>query len=216
MHRLIRLLCPLVLILLAQSAAAGAPSIAIYAGTEKISSTGGGNTPSNPGVATGSRRQPVYIAIDVETGEVQRVVVKPRTRQFVVEAAVQFDQVFAESGGRRSREFVRLMLVARTSPQAGEFTNTAIQYDGRTIDSTTDTAGLTRAFPRVLTWSLKVQYSGFAVAPPGITFFPQIDNGRATLSLNKALTRTAAGGTLADAINVIKGALTQRRFTEET
>ena len=207
---------PLAFIFLTSTAFAGDPeSIAIYLGTEKIASTGGGNSNSGNGSSSGTRRQPVYLAIDTTTGDVQRVALNTRTKKFLVEAPVRFDQVFPQTGGRRSKEFARLMLVTRTTPQAGEFTNTASQYDGRTLDSVITSAGLTLAYPRVLTWSFDFQYSGFVVAPPGVTTFPQIDTGRATLSLNKPLTRAAAGKTLAQALDVIRGALTQRRYTEE-
>lgn len=215
MIRLARFLRPLAFILLTSTAFAGGDSIAIYLGTEKIASTGGGTSISGNGSSTGSRRQAVYLAIDTATGDVQRVALNGRTREFTVEAAVRFDQVFPQTDARRPKEFVRLMLLAHTSPQAGEFTNVVSQYDGRTLDSVITSAGLTRAYPRVLTWSFDFQYSGFVVAPPGITNFPQIDTGRATLSLNKPLTNAAAGKTLAQAIDVIRGALTQRRFTEE-
>lgn len=213
MLRIARLLA---LILSTSAAFAGGESVAIYAGTEKIDSTGGGNSNSGNGSSTGKRRQPVYIAIDSDSGNVQRVVLKPRTKQFVVESAIQFDQVFPVTEGRRAKEFVRLMLVSHTAPRVGEFTNTSSQYDGRTLDSVVDSAGLTRAYPRVLTWGFNFQYSGFVVAPPGVTTFPQIDTGRATLSLNKALSKACVGKNLADSLNVIRGALTQRRYTEDT
>jgi len=215
MIRLARILRPLAFLLFTSAAFAGTDSIAIYLGTEKITSTGGGNSNSGNGSSSGARRQPVYLAINTATGDVQRVALNTRTKKYTVEAPVTYDQVFPQTGGRRSKEFVRLMLVTRTSPQAGEFTNTASQYDGRTLDSVIISAGLTNAYPRVLMWSFDFQYSGFVVAPPGVTTFPQIDTGRATLSLNKPLTKAAAGKTLAQAIDVIRGALTQRRYAEE-
>lgn len=215
MHRLARILRPLILILLTTAAFGGGESVAIYTGTEKITSTGGGNSNSGNGSSTGKRRQSVYIAIDATSGDVQRVILNTRTKKFTVEAAVRFDQVFTETSGRRSKEFVRLMLATRGTPQPGQFTNTASQYDGRTLDSVIENAGLTLAYPRVLTWSFDFQNSGFVATPPDITTYPQIDSGRATLSLNKALTKTSAGKTLAQAIDVIRGALTQRHYSEE-
>jgi hypothetical protein len=217
MHRLARVLRPLALTLLLTAAAhAGDPdSVAIYTGVERFSSTGGGNTPSREGSASGRRRQTVYIAINLEDGMVQRVVIKHSTRKFVVEPPVAFDQIFAKNGASRPREYVRLMLVNHNVPGPGQFTNTSSIYDGRALDTVINSAGLTRAYPRVLTWDFDFQNSGFLATPPDVTTYPQLDTGRATLSLNKALTKGAVGKTLDDSIDVITGALIARHYSEE-
>ena len=217
MHRIARVLRPLVLtLLLASTAHADLPdSVAIYTGTERFVSTGGGNTPSLEGSSSGKRRQPVYLAINLADGMVQRVVLKPAIRKFVVEPAVAFDQISAKNGARRPKEYVRLMLVNHSVPGPGQFTNTSSIYDGRALDTVITSAGLTRAFPRVLTWDFDFQNSGFLATPPDVTTYPQFDTGRAVLSLNKALTKGAVGKTLSDAIDVITGALIARRYQQE-
>lgn len=217
MHRFTRLLSPVAAFLaLASTTLADVPdSIAVYMGTEKITSIGGGNTNSSPGSSTGKRRQPVYIAIDTNFGTVQRVRLRPSVRKYHVEDPVEFAQVFPQTGGRRSKEHVRLMVVNHTEPQPGEFTNAVSIYDGRTLSSVMNSSGLSSPYPRVLKWTFAFQYSGFEVAPPAVTTYPQIDTGTAVLSLNKALTKASAGKTLSATIDVITGALAQRRYSPE-
>ena len=217
MHRLARLVSPIAFFaMVLTSFAGGTEGIAIYAGTEKITSVGGGNSNSGDGSSSGKRRQPVYIAVDVNTGDVQRVRYTLRTKKYVVEDAVRFNQVIPQTAGRRSREFVRLMLAKHVDQQPGEFTDISSHYDGRTADSVIDSVELPVAYPRIFKWTFAFQYSGFELAPPGVTTFPQIDTGSAVLSLNKALTRASAGKPLADAINIIIGSLTARRYSAET
>lgn len=214
MYRLTRLLC-LSALLSSGLPSFAADSVAVYAGTEKITSTGGGNSNSSDGSSTGVRRQPVFIAIDTATGTVQRVTLQPAKRKFTVEAAVDFDQTFNSTGTRRPKQFTRLMLVNHTDKQPGEFTNTASQYDGRSIDTVIASAGLAMAYPRVLKWSFDFQYSGFVVAPPDVTTFPQIDSGTALLSLNRNITKASVGKNLDMTMDVIRGVLTGRHYTEQ-
>lgn len=218
MHRLLRLFClAAVLPLVSPSfAGGGSESIAIYAGTEKITSIGGGDTNSGAeGDATGRRRQRVYIAIDRNTGDIQRVRLNSRIRKFFVESAVRYNQVFPRTGGRRSKDHVRLMVVNHATPAEGGYTDSSSHYDGRLSTSVITNAGLSSAYPRLLKWTYAFQFSGFESNDPAVIRFPQIDSGTGLLSLNRVLTQGSVGKNLADAINVITGALLQRRYTEE-
>lgn len=216
MHRLLRPLCLVAALAFSLPGSAVAeviPSIAIYNGTEKITSIGGGDTNGgDEGDATGRRRQPVYIAIDRNTGDVQRVRLNNRTRRFFVEPPVRYNQVFPRTGGRRPKDHVRLMLVNHATPVEGGFTDSSSYYDGKFVSSVITSAGLSSAYPRLLKWGYAFQFSGFESNDPAVIRFPQIDTGTAVLSLNRALTKGSAGKTLEDAINVITGALISRRY----
>gem|GEM_PF-6388466 len=222
MNRLHNLLCSLALTVFVSPVFAGgngSGQIAIYAGTEKFSSTGGGTSNSGGGEATGKRRQPVFIVIDGATGEVQRIALNSKARTYKVESAATFQQVFVktEKPARNPREYVRLMLLSDTQPQPGEVVKISSQYDGRTLDSLVSSLGLVRAYPRVLKWQFEFLDSEYVTGVPAVTNYAQIDSGTALLSINRILTETANATdmTLADAIILVQGTLAKRKYTPE-
>lgn len=221
MNCLHNLLCSLLFAAFVSPLFAGNSSggqIAIYSGTERYSAFGGGIGSSDEGSATGKRRQPVFIVVDGDTGQVVRVRLISKTKTYVVESPAQYVQVYARTpAGRRQKEYVRLMLVSVTQPQAGETVQISSQYDGRTMDSLIATVGLERAYPRVLRWQYEFQDTEYVTGVPEVVTPAQIDSGTATLSLHRILTRTANEGnkTLADAVDLVRGLLAARKYNEE-
>jgi hypothetical protein len=196
--------------------AQAAGDIAIYRGVEKYSSVGGGTSNSGEGSSSGKRRQSIYLLVNTATGDVQKVRLTQKPKRFTVESAVRFDQVRANTGGRRSKETVRLTFLNRQTPTENQTTSFFSQYEGRTSPSLESTVLLRAPYARVLRWNFFFQYSGFTVDPPTVSAFPQIDTGSTVLALDRNLTSVAnlSEATLAGAVDIVRGSLAQKGFVE--
>jgi hypothetical protein len=188
--------------------------IAIFSGLQKVKIVGGGSSTGTE-VETDKFKRPVYLAINTATGEFQRITLTKKGKTYTVSGASTFDQVFVSSGGRRSKDFVRLFSHQRVNNGVA-FVNTTNQLDGRVQESVQGQVNLNRAYARALTWRLEVQDSGDT--PGGGSEKPLLNSSRATLSIDKKLTKTAneTNSTLSAAVDIIRGALAERGFQDVT